>query len=520
MKPIQKLEFDLHVERFMLHFVLIRIGRIVLSISPKKVGNGGYLGVAQAVRFRVALLLAFGFSISASPLSAQAAPETEWVYVDSIEIKGNKKTRRSIILREFDFKTGDTLSFAELPDRLERNRLRVLNLGLFTDASLEVQRWKSGDLLVLRLTVKEGWYTYPVPVFELADRNFNVWWHEFNRSLKRVNYGVNWFQLNLTGRGDILRLNANFGYTNLYEATYTSPSINKRQTIGFQAGLRFSRRHEINYKTLNNKLEFRTDPETWQIQRWNANVGISFRPDFYVNHGLTLEFHKNTIADSIRLELNPDFFLNGAAEQRHFSFIYSFINDHRNIRPYPTKGWRMLGEFRWNGLLPGDDLHLGRLRGEYSHFFTCTEQLSLAVAVAGRFSFPRKQIPYFNNQGLGYGSQYVRGYEYFVADGLDYALLRTAFHFELFDHYLNLGKLMPLKNYRKVPLKAYLAFNNDTGYANDPFYGEGNPMSNRVLYGYGLGLDFVILYGNTLKLEWTRNDLGLQGFYLNVTSGF
>ena len=451
---------------------------------------------------------------------AQAPATKDILVVDSIKISGNRKTRRATILRELDLEQGDTIHRAALPDRLDKNRLRVLNLGLFTDAEVFVFSWKPDGRLDIGINVKEGWYTYPVPVFELADRNFNVWWHEFDRSLRRVNYGVNWFQLNLTGRRDILRLNANFGYTNLYELSYTSPAVNKQQTLGFQFTVRYSRGHELAYKTDDNKPVFLADPNVWQMQRWHGNIGFTYRPEFYTSHRFVLEYHRNEVSDNINGELNPDFFLDGAGKQRHFSFVYGFLSDHRDVRPYPLNGWLSLIEFRWNGLLPSDDLHLGRIRAEWRQYFQLAPKWSTETIFAGRTSFPRTKPPYFNNQGLGYGSKYVRGYEYFVADGLDYGLLRTALHLEIVNFRINLGKLVPLQNYREIPFRAYLSLNNDLGYANDPYFGNGNPMSNRLLYGYGLGLDLVVYYDKLFKLEYSRNDLGMHGFYLNLEAGF
>ena len=66
-----------------------------------------------------------------------------------------------------------------------------------------------------------------------------------------------------------------------------------------------------------------------------------------------------------------------------------------------------------------------------------------------------------------------------MADGVDYAVLKTGVHFELMNRTFQLGRYMPLNAFKTFPLKIYLAFNNDTGYANDPYYSAGNPLSNR-----------------------------------------
>jgi hypothetical protein len=84
----------------------------------------------------------------------------------------------------------------------------------------------------------------------------------------------------------------------------------------------------------------------------------------------------------------------------------------------------------------------------------------------------------------------------------------------------HLGKIVPFKAYRNFPVKAYLSLNNDLGYANDPWYADLNPLSNRLLWGYGLGLDFVLYYDKVFRFEWARNDRGEHGFFLHSSTGF
>ena len=157
---------------------------------------------------------------------------------------------------------------------------------------------------------------------------------------------------------------------------------------------------------------------------------------------------------------------------------------------------------------------------EFAKYFPFwKKRLSLETVLRGRFSVPRSKPPYYNNQALGYGGSFVRGYEYYVADGLDYGLLKTAFHVQLFDKTFDLGKFMPLDAFRSLPVKIYLSFNNDLGYANDPWYADTNPLSNHLLWGYGFGLDLLMWYNNSCRFEWSWNDLGENGFFLRINAG-
>lgn len=445
--------------------------------------------------------------------------QVNWLKVERIHIQGNKKTRSATILRELEFGVGDSLREIDLPATLDRNRLRLMNIGIFSNAEILVAGKDDAGGLSLNIMVTEGWYILPVPLLSLADRNFNVWWHEFNHSFKRVNYGIDWTQLNLSGRADALKAKAQFGYTNRYEIQYRSPSLNRARTMGFETSISYSRGHEVSYNTIGNKLQFLKIPEQWLVEQIYVAGTFTSRPKYFTTHAISLEYRDNRIADTI-VHLNPNFFLDNARRQRHSSLMYGITLDHRDIRPYPLSGWRAIGELRWNGLLPDDDLHVGRLFAQYDQYFRLAPWLSLEAIAKGRFSYPRKQLPWSNNQGLGYGGSFVRGFEYYVVDGLDFGVLRSSWHFQILKKHYYLGRFMPAKAYRKLPLNIFIAFNTDIGWANDPYYSATNPLANRILLGYGPGLDIVAWYDKTIRMEWSFNDLGESGFFLRINAGF
>ncbi|MFN0034135.1 MAG: BamA/TamA family outer membrane protein [Saprospiraceae bacterium] len=454
-------------------------------------------------------------------LAAQAdSLAGQFVFIEKITLEGNKKTKAATIFRELEFAVGDSLSASQLPATLERNRLRLMNLGIFSEASISMKTpAEGGGKAHLHIRVAEGWYIYPVPILSLSDRNFNVWWNEFDHSFKRLNYGLDWSQLNLTGRADALKAKAQFGYTNLYELAYRSPGLNRSRTLGLEASLAYSRAHELSYQTVGNKLEFLKVRESWLIEHTVASVTLTSRPKLFTRQAFTLEYRDNRVADTIALVLNPDYYLRGKTRQRHFSAVYALEYDHRDIRPYPLKGWRALLEIRKNGLLPSDDLQIFRAFAEWDQYFSFNPWLSLELVGKLRTSLPRRKPPTSNNQALGYGGNLVRGYDYYVVDGLDFGLLRSSWHFRVFEGQFNLGRAMPIKAYRKMPIKIYFALNNDLGWANDPHYAATNPLANRPLYGYGPGLDFVLYYDKSVRCEWSWNDLGEGGFFLRINTG-
>lgn len=459
-------------------------------------------------------------SLCCRALDAQTGTEAPaTALIEKITIEGNKKTKAATILREIKFAEGDSLPASALPTIMESSRLLLLNLGIFTEANISVAEWAGDGRVRVLIKVTEAWFVYPVPILALSDRNFNVWWREFDRSLKRLNYGLDWSQLNLTGRSDALKAKVQFGFTNHYEIAYRSPGLNRLRTLGIESSLSYSRAHELSYKTTGNKLDFLKVREAWQIEQILASFTLISRPKLFQSQRFTLEYRDNTVSDTVAKVLNPDFFLNSQTRQRHFSAVYSIAFDYRDFRPYPQKGWRAVLEFRKNGLLPSDDLQLFRAFAEWDQYFSFNDWLSLELVGKLRTSLPRRKPPQSNNQALGYGSNLVRGYDYYVVDGLDFGVLRSSWHLRLFEGQFNMGRFMPVKAYRKMPITVFFAINNDIGWANDPHYAATNPLSNRLLYGFGPGLDLLLYYDKSIRCEWTWNDLGEGAFFLRVNTG-
>ncbi|UOQ73774.1 POTRA domain-containing protein [Hymenobacter cellulosilyticus] len=116
--------------------------------------------------------------------------------VASILFVGNEVTKERILRAELDFREGDTVSAPTLTHRLEANRLRVFNLQLFHHVLTQVV-CRNGELTVL-FSVQERWYTFPVPILSLADRNFRSWLDRPDR-WRRVDYGLHVERKNFRG---------------------------------------------------------------------------------------------------------------------------------------------------------------------------------------------------------------------------------------------------------------------------------------------------------------------------------
>ena len=105
---------------------------------------------------------------------------TTKLLISSINITGNKKTKKYIIEREMRLKVGDSILASSIYEKLIRSQELVYNTTLFTEVTM-TPNFITATNISIQVTVKEKWYIYPTPVFQLADRNFNEWISGFYR---------------------------------------------------------------------------------------------------------------------------------------------------------------------------------------------------------------------------------------------------------------------------------------------------------------------------------------------------
>src|SRR5882762_7934672 len=151
--------------------------------------------------------------------------------VNRVLIIGNKVTKERIISREIKLKPGDTITLKRLPHELLWDKRKIYNLRLFHTVTVLALQLPD-DRIDLLVDVTERWYTFPIPIFELSDRNFSEWWNNYNHDPSRVNYGINLIRYNFRGRFETLQLTAQFGFTQRFELAYKIPYIDKKQKQG------------------------------------------------------------------------------------------------------------------------------------------------------------------------------------------------------------------------------------------------------------------------------------------------
>ena len=453
--------------------------------------------------------------------SSGAAAQVDSVDIVDVVIIGHQKTRSWVIFREMSIHKGDRIASGELEGRMEQSFSTLMNTGLFVSANLTQSDTLYGPgRVVVQVEVRETWYIYPVPTFELADRNFNVWWTEQNRSLDRVNVGgtLSWY--NFTGRRDRLRVGFTTGYTRENEASYRFPYLNKEGTLGISAGYSFQRRREQNYLTRNNEQLFYLNDDAFVYRRLAASVSLNYRRALYVTHDFQLGYNSSSIADTVANVLNPDFFGAGRTGQKFFRASYTFTNDQRDVRNYPWAGKFIRGRITKEGLgITGERSGL-TVDGRYANFVPIGKNYSLNFGVGGKYSLIRTRQPFLENRAIGFGGNNLVGYQFYVVDGLDMAIWRLGLRRKLFKTRLDLGKIAFIPAFRYIPLRVLAGLQFNQGITNSPFADDTNVLNNTLLTGVAAGLDFVLYFDLVLSLQYNYNHLREGGVFIDLSLSF
>lgn len=447
--------------------------------------------------------------------SCQHLPDKSFV-IRSILFEGNKITRENIIMRELEFRSGDTLSLNEFC-RLSRNsRQNLLNRSLFNFVEIDTLPVE-GRTLEKDVVVKliERWYVWPFPIFELAERNFNSWWEL--RDPKRINYGFFLTVNNFRGKMEVLRILARAGYNQNYMLAYELPYLTKRQTLGvnIEAGIQLSR--EAFYAVKGHKyLNYRSYDGYARAQRY-ARLVFTLRPEIHNQHYFRLSYEKYRFADSL-IKLNPSM---GFNDQREFQLIrigYQLKIDYRNSRSYPLKGHyiELNAEQRGLGMLNNEPAHLN-LKATFDLYRQIDPLWHWAFTTTGKTVIGGPE-PYPLQRGLGYANEFVRGYELYVVDGRSYGLFRSNLKFTLVKPQVRELPLPITERFKKIHYALYLNALFDAGYVDEPNPWPDNFLQNRLLYGTGLGLDVVTYYDLVWRFEYTINHLGQRGFFIHFVA--
>lgn len=440
------------------------------------------------------------------------------IKLSNVTISGNKITKKYIIIRELKIKVGDSIIAATLADRLKESQALIYNTNLFSDVSL-TPRFITARNFEIDIVVKERWYIYPTPQFQLADRNYNEWINRYNASLNRVTYGVKFAHYNLSGRRDQLRIYLLNGFSRNFSVSYSSPYSNRKLTEGFAVYGGFTQSREVIYKTSNRNLPVRYNTGDRDFVKNNFNIGAGYlsRKGYFKRHFFSAGYNYLNVADSITSYFNADYYKNGNRSHIGFADLsYTFQYSRTNNNNYPLNGKTYSATLVKRGFGWKEKSNMLSLSGSYNRYLSLGKKWYHALQFSGYIRLPFNQ-PYINQAGMGYGEFYLRGLEDYVIDGV----LATMGKYTLRKQLVSFNIPFPIKNniVSKIPFKIFAKTYGDAGYAYNK-YGVKDRLGNRLLYSGGFGIDILSLYDINASFEYSFNQLGQKGLFLHLKGGF
>jgi hypothetical protein len=353
--------------------------------------------------------------------------------------------------------------------------------------------------------------------FDIYDRNFNTWWVTHNADLRRIQYGGRFLQQNVRGRDEDFYFTLLNGFAQRAEIGYNFPYINKRMSLGLRARLYASRNRTLQYYNYQNKEQFFWDDNKYLRKNIGGTVDITIKPRIRFKQVVSITYNYSSINDSI-YRLNS-FYFDSSKSQQYLGLRYTAINDNRDWASYPLHGSYFEASLNKTGI--GNVLsttNLTALYLIYAKYVELRPKWFAAAMFRSKFSQPVFQ-PYYNQRGLGYKSDYVAGYEYYIIDAQSYVLLKTNLKYKLWHFSIPMNNPFQKTN-MQIPVYIYPKLMCEAGYAIDRTQRNDNPLANTWLRSIGAGVDLVTGYDFSLRIEYTLNHRMEKGLYLHFSGLF
>lgn len=438
------------------------------------------------------------------------------VCIKNLVVTGTRKTKDYIVYREIHFKKGDSLLIADLQKEMEQARFQVYNTTLFNEVNFELVAIDAANVII-HVRLLERWYFYPVPQFQLIDRNFNDWYKTHKASFDRVNYGLKLVHYNLSGRRDQLRIYLINGYTRNISFSYNNPYSSSSLNEGIIVGAGYSQSREIPYLTDSaNKTHF-YKKDDFTRNTFYATMGYSIRRGLFTKHIFSVGYAHYNVDDSIiNVKYNPNYFKDPVHSKNVIDLNYVLQYANVNNGTYPLTGKTAFLSIHKRGLGFTGGINALTLEAGFNKYFDMGRNWYSSFQLNGKIRLPFEQA-FINQRGLGYGENYLRGLEYYVIDGVVTGLIKTTLKKKIVS--FNVPFPFFPKLLTKIPFTLFAKTYADLGYAYNKktYYSK---LNNRLLYSGGFGIDILTLYDVNLRFEYSFNQLRENGLFLHNESGF
>jgi len=439
-----------------------------------------------------------------------------YIIVDSIHITGNKKTKSHIILREALFNKGDTVLLENYQSVIAKTISNLNNTSLFNFVFIDTNDTEL--FKTFEIAVVERWYLWPMPYFDLSEHNFNTWWK--TKDFHKINYGLYFVKENFRGRRERISFFFRRGFEETYSMSYDIPYFNKAQTLGMAFSFGFARNKEVPFRINENKIDYFRVNDFYIRENLQATIQLNYRRNYNQTHAIWMTYNSQTFADTL-IKQNDFFAKNGMRNNQYFTLNYFFKNDFRDVRAYPLGGYYF--DFDMNkyglGILKKEAANVFFVRATFKKYMMLYKRFYYAVGNKIKYSNYDFQ-PFYLKKGLGFGNDYVRGYDFYVIDAINYWVFKNNLKYQIIEPRIIKIKFIKSEKFNMIHLASYFNLFFDMGYTQDYHRGFNptNKLSNSFLYGYGAGIDLVTYYDKVLRIEYSFNKQGENGFFLNFVA--
>jgi outer membrane protein assembly factor BamA len=449
-----------------------------------------------------------------------------YIHISGFEITGNKLTKERIITREFDFKEGDSLAtfktgkglkwdekrFApadssQLRLLMTYSRENLINTNLFLTVNLSLKQIAGNRYKVL-IDVTERHYWWLFPVVKLNAPNFNEWLRDPDWA--DLSMGLFFSHNNLFGLSHQTSLVGYLGKSYAVAWGYKIPWIGKGEKIGMTFGAAYQNLYTVEYASIENERQMLYDYNS--LQNVKVNATLTLRPGLY-NYG-TVKLSGEWVQASDSLHELDTSFLGGYKKTNVSLSLYAdYYYDSRNSKSYPLKGSMLKVFVNKIGLgIVSKDIDIFYYGVDLHFYQTISRKFYVAEMVKIEAS-SGENYPYYYQLNMSYKKDFIRGYDLYTLKGDQIYYFRSNFKYELIKPSLKKTKPGQEKNkFKALQYAFYLNAFADCGYSANQFT-EDNPYNNKMLYSWGLGIDFVTYYDLVIRFEYAFTSIGTNGFF-------
>lgn len=313
------------------------------------------------------------------------AAEDEKAVITAIFVSGNDVTVERIILRELDFKLGDSIDMVAL--RVSRDRL--YNLGIFEQVVI-APSYQNIDSVIISINLVESIRVLPAPIFYYRD---DVGW----------SYGAGLTFLNFRGRNQRFLISGTIGGEETYRLSFADPWFTGERVSLNGGATRYFRDHPV-FPFRSRVTVFRASLGKWLLgKRLFLNVGLGF-----TNH------RQYGNADEL-----PPLPSDTRPPPQEYPRRYTYLSSTLSVAYIGTDVWRdptrgIKASLNFVPHLGGDEAYerdsFARLEGRLAGFFKLLSGYRPLVLASGlRFLTNWGNSPNYSRNFLG--GSWVRGYD-------------------------------------------------------------------------------------------------------------